>query len=238
MSVAATTTAEAERCVLRLRSVFKVYGSGSAAQTAVDDVSLEVAAGTFVALVGQSGSGKSTLLNLAGGLEKPTAGEVFLNGTEIQEMNPSEVTVYRAKYASYIFQEWNLIRTMTVLENVCLSLELVGVPRGQARARAVEALDLVDMQGHIKKFPDQLSGGEQQRVAIARALADHRPVLLADEPTGALDSRNGEIVVGLLRRLSEQGVACVVATHNPDVAAAADRVIRMRDGRIVTEAEG
>jgi putative ABC transport system ATP-binding protein len=231
--VTATPAAEAKRCVLRLRGVSKFYGSGNARQTALDRVSLDILPGSFTALVGQSGSGKSTLLNVAGGLEPTTYGEVIVAGRPIQDLGPSAATAYRAKTVSYVFQEWNLIRTMTVLENVCLPLELAGASRRAARERALEVLALVDVRRHFRKFPDQLSGGEQQRVAIARALADRRPLLLADEPTGALDSENGQIVVTLLRQAAAGGVACVVATHNPDIAEAADRLIHMKDGRIV-----
>lgn len=222
--------------MLRLCNVCRVYGSGSAGQAALDRVSLNIEAGAFVAIMGPSGSGKSTLLNVAGGLETVTSGSVFLADSPLHELSQSAISARRASMVSYVFQEWNLIRTMTVLENVCLPMELAGAPRRIARERAVEVLKLVGVGRFLKKFPDQLSGGEQQRVAIARALADHRALVLADEPTGALDSDNGQVVVGLLRRVAREGTACVVATHNPEVAQAADRVIHMLDGRILPEA--
>ncbi|KOU20210.1 hypothetical protein ADK52_27380 [Streptomyces sp. WM6372] len=219
--------------VLRLEGVHKIYGAGETRHVALDAATVDFHAGTLAAVVGHSGSGKSTLLNIAGGLEQATSGTVTLAGHVLTKMGPAELTRTRAGLVAYVFQEYNLIRTMTVLENVCLPLELSGMPRKEARKRAVEALERTGVPRHTRKFPDQLSGGEQQRVAIARAIADHRPLVLADEPTGALDSANGEHVIGLLREVAASGVACVIATHNPEVTAAADQVVRLQDGRIV-----
>jgi putative ABC transport system ATP-binding protein len=216
--------------------VTKIYGSNRTAQKVLDEVSFDVDAGTLTALVGHSGSGKSTLLSVAGGLEPPTAGVVSVCGTEIQNMTAAQATAHRARTVSYVFQEWNLIRTLTVVENVCLPLNLAGWKTAAARKRASEVLELVGVAQHSRKFPDHLSGGEQQRVAIARAVADRRPLLLADEPTGALDSDNGTRVVELLRSIvDEHQAACVVATHNPEVAAACDRVLRIANGSLAGE---
>jgi putative ABC transport system ATP-binding protein len=203
----------------------------------LDNVSFDVEAGTLTALVGHSGSGKSTLLNVSGGLEPPTSGRVAVCGRQIQDMSGAQATAHRAATVAYVFQEWNLIRTLTVVENVCLPLNLAGWSSKAARDRAAQVLDLVGVAGHSRKFPDELSGGEQQRVAIARAIADRRPLLLADEPTGALDSDNGERVVRLLRTIADaDNVACLVATHNPEVARACDRVWRMTNGRLIGSA--
>ncbi|MFE9804152.1 ABC transporter ATP-binding protein [Streptomyces goshikiensis] len=219
--------------VLRLEGVHKIYGTGETRHVALDAVTVDFHPGSLAAVVGHSGSGKSTLLNIAGGLEQASAGTVTLAEHVLTKMGPAELTRTRASLVAYIFQEYNLIRTMTVLENVCLPLELSGMARKVARRQAAEALERTGVQGHARKFPDQLSGGEQQRVAIARAIADQRPLVLADEPTGALDSANGERVIALLREVANSGVACVIATHNPEVTAAADQVVRLQDGRIV-----
>ncbi|MFE9428767.1 ABC transporter ATP-binding protein [Kitasatospora sp. NPDC006697] len=238
MSVVAPSF-EAERPknpVLRLEGVSKIYGSGAARKIALDAATLEIHPATVTALVGHSGSGKSTLLNIAGGLEQATSGTVILAGEVLSRLGARQLTALRARAVSYVFQEYNLIRTMTVLENVCLPLELAGTGAKQARQRAGEVLEQVGTAQHRAKFPDQLSGGEQQRVAIARAIADHRPLLLADEPTGALDSANGERVVELLKGIAATGVACVIATHNKDVTRAADRIVQMRDGKITAGA--
>ncbi|MCQ0023340.1 ABC transporter ATP-binding protein [Streptomyces somaliensis DSM 40738] len=236
MRTAVSTTPGAggpDEPVLRLEGVHKVYGTGETRHVALDGVTADFHAAGLTALVGHSGSGKSTLLNVSGGLEQATSGTITLAGHVLTKMGPAELTRTRASLVSYVFQEYNLIRTMTVLENVCLPLELSGMARAEARRRATTALERTGVPRHTRKFPDQLSGGEQQRVAIARAIADQRPLVLADEPTGALDSANGERVVELLREVTAGGVACVIATHNPDVTAAADHIVRIQDGRIV-----
>ncbi|MFF5451414.1 ABC transporter ATP-binding protein [Streptomyces sp. NPDC012950] len=236
MRTAVSTTPGAggpDEPVLRLEGVHKVYGTGETRHMALDGVTVDFHAARLTALVGHSGSGKSTLLNVSGGLEQATSGTITLAGHVLTKMGPAELTRTRASLVSYVFQEYNLIRTMTVLENVCLPLELSGMPRVEARRRAATALERTGVPRHTRKFPDQLSGGEQQRVAIARAIADQRPLVLADEPTGALDSANGERVVELLREVTAGGVACVIATHNPEVTAAADHIVRIQDGRVV-----
>lgn len=221
--------------VLHLEGVCRSYGSGEARQLALRDVTLGVAPGELVALVGHSGSGKSTLLNIVSGLERPTAGRVSVCGAELGPMAPEQLARHRLTSVAHIFQDYNLIRTMTVLENVSLPLELRGGRRREARQRAEEALERVGVAGHGHKLPDQLSGGEQQRAAIARAVVDRRPLLVADEPTGALDSRSGALIVALLREVVAAGTACLVATHNPEVAAAAGHLIELRDGAIVRD---
>ncbi|WP_282689081.1 MULTISPECIES: ABC transporter ATP-binding protein [unclassified Streptomyces] len=236
MRTAVSTTPGAggpDEPVLRLEGVHKVYGTGETRHVALDGVTVDFYPARLTALVGHSGSGKSTLLNVSGGLEQATSGTITLAGHVLTKMGPAELTRTRASLVSYVFQEYNLIRTMTVLENVCLPLELSGMARAEARRRAATALERTGVPQHTRKFPDQLSGGEQQRVAIARAIADQRPLVLADEPTGALDSANGERVVELLREVTAGGVACVIATHNPEVTAAADHIVRIQDGRVV-----
>ncbi|KOU36544.1 hypothetical protein ADK53_13070 [Streptomyces sp. WM6373] len=236
MRTAVSTTPGAggpDEPVLRLEGVHKVYGTGETRHVALDGVTVDFYSAKLTALVGHSGSGKSTLLNVSGGLEQATSGTITLAGHVLTKMGPAELTRTRASLVSYVFQEYNLIRTMTVLENVCLPLELSGMARAEARRRAATALERTGVPRHTRKFPDQLSGGEQQRVAIARAIADQRPLILADEPTGALDSANGERVVDLLREVATGGVACVIATHNPEVTAAADHIVRIQDGRVV-----
>ncbi|HWG99783.1 MAG TPA: ABC transporter ATP-binding protein [Pilimelia sp.] len=235
MTPPATTTRGAGRdddVVLRLAGVTKVFEGADTRHVALDGVHLAVSAGSLVALVGHSGSGKSTLLNVAGGLERPSSGAVTLAGVRLDLLPEAGRTAHRRRAVAFVFQEYNLIGTLTALENVCLPLELAGVGGGEARRRAGDALVRLGVARHLAKFPDQLSGGEQQRVAIARALVDRRPLLLADEPTGALDSAHGAQIVALLRAAAADGVACLVATHNPEVAAAADRIVRMRDGRL------
>ncbi|MEG3630659.1 ABC transporter ATP-binding protein [Streptomyces poriticola] len=236
MRTAVSTTPGAggpDEPVLRLEGVHKIYGTGETRHVALDGVTVDFHPARLTALVGHSGSGKSTLLNVSGGLEQATSGTITLAGHVLTKMGPAELTRTRASLVSYVFQEYNLIRTMTVLENVCLPLELSGRARAEARRRAATALERTGVPRHTRKFPDQLSGGEQQRVAIARAIADQRPLILADEPTGALDSANGERVVELLREVAAGGVACVIATHNPEVTAAADHIVRIQDGRVV-----
>lgn len=228
---AETTTSQ----VLALKNVVKQFGEGEAAQAALRGVSLEIAPGTVTAITGQSGSGKSTLLNLAAGLERPTSGSVHLGGVPIASLGARALAKHRASHVAFIFQEYNLIRTLTVLENTCLPMELEGLRASESRPRAMKALVRVGLEGHAGKFPDQLSGGEQQRVAVARAIVEPRSLMLADEPTGALDTSNGQRVVELLRAATADGMACVVATHNPEVARQADRIIVLRDGLIISD---
>jgi putative ABC transport system ATP-binding protein len=219
--------------VLELRDVHRTHGRGEAAVHALRGVSLTVAAGELVAVMGPSGSGKSTLLNLAGGLDRPTQGEVHIEGQHLGGLNRRELAALRRRRVGYVFQDFNLLPSLTAAENVALPLELDGVSVRKARAAALAALAEVDLDGYAERFPDEMSGGQQQRVAIARALVGERRLVLADEPTGALDSQTGEAVLRLLRSRVDAGAAAVLVTHEARHAAWADRVVFLRDGVIV-----
>jgi putative ABC transport system ATP-binding protein len=221
--------------VLELRGVHRVHGTGETAVNALDDVSLTVEPGELVAVMGPSGSGKSTLLNLAGGLDSPTSGQVLVDGTSLQSLSRKQLAAWRRKRIGYVFQNLNLIASLTAAENVALPLDLDGVRR--SRKQAEQALSEVDLDGYADRFPDEMSGGQQQRVAIARALIGERRLVLADEPTGALDSRTGETVLRLLRSKVDAGAAAVLVTHDARHAAWADRVVFLRDGVVVDVSE-
>jgi putative ABC transport system ATP-binding protein len=219
--------------MLELRGVSKVYGSGPTEVNALRDIELSVDRGEMVAIMGPSGSGKSTLLTIAGSLEEATTGEVLVDGSELSGMSSNDRARLRRRSIGYVFQDFNLLAGLTATENVALPLELDGYESSVARATGLEALHglgLADRAGH---FPDDLSGGERQRVAIARAVVGNRRLLLADEPSGALDSVNGEAVIRLLRDACRKGMAGVVVTHDAQLAAWADRVVFLRDGRMV-----
>jgi putative ABC transport system ATP-binding protein len=220
--------------VIQFVDVVKCYGAGLTEVRALTDVSLAVQPREIVAVRGPSGCGKSTLLHLAGGLEDPSAGRVLVGGRDLSTMDAVERAELRRRHVGYVFQRLNLVASLTALENVMLPLELDGTAAKQARSQAVEALHLVGLTVQLDRYPDDFSGGQQQRIAIARALVGARHILLADEPTGSLDSRTGEAVVELLASLpSQRGTAVVLVTHEPRYAAAADRVVSMRDGRVV-----
>ncbi|HZN72764.1 MAG TPA: ABC transporter ATP-binding protein [Micromonosporaceae bacterium] len=219
--------------VLELREVHRVHGRGPTAVHALRGVSLAVEAGELVAVMGPSGSGKSTLLNLAGGLDRPTEGTVVVDGTDLGACSRRQLAALRRRRVGYVFQDLNLLASLTAGENVALPLELDGVGLRQVRRTAAAALAEVDMAGYEGRFPDELSGGQQQRVAIARALIGQRRLILADEPTGALDSQTGEAVLRLLRAKVDAGAAGVLVTHEARHAAWADRVVFLRDGVIV-----
>jgi putative ABC transport system ATP-binding protein len=221
------------RAMLELRSVSKTYGLGPSEVRALRDVDLSVVAGEMVAVMGPSGSGKSTLLTIAGSLEEASSGEVLVDGQEVSSMTADERARLRRRQIGYVFQDFNLLPGLTALENVSLPLELDGVDLDRARPEALRALDDLEMRQRAEHFPDELSGGEQQRVAIARAVVGSRRLLLADEPSGALDSVNGEAVIRLLRTVCRSGLAVVVVTHDSQLAAWADRIVFLRDGRVV-----
>jgi putative ABC transport system ATP-binding protein len=221
--------------VLELREVRRVHGAGPTAVHALRGISLTVAPGALVAVMGPSGSGKSTLLTLAGGLDSPTAGEVLVEGTALSTLDRRQLARLRRRSVGYIFQDFNLIPALTAAENVALPRELDGIRASRARAEAVAALDEVDIADLADRFPDDMSGGQQQRVAIARALVGDRRLVLADEPTGALDSETGEAVLRLLRTRVDAGAAGVLVTHEARHAAWADHVIFLRDGLMVDE---
>jgi putative ABC transport system ATP-binding protein len=221
--------------VLELREVSKLYGDGAAQVIALRDVSLTVNEGELVAVMGPSGSGKSTLLTIAGTLEEPTKGEVLVSGAAVFGMSRNDRARLRRRSIGYVFQDFNLLAGLTAAENVSLPLELDGIPGKAAREAGVRALEELGLRDRAGSFPDELSGGERQRVAIARAVVGNRRLLLADEPSGALDSANGEGVMRLIRAACHRGVAGVVVTHDAQLASWADRVVFLRDGRVVDQ---
>ncbi len=227
-----TQSATARPVVLHMSGITRIHGTGSVAVTAVDHVDLTVRAGELVAVMGRSGSGKSTLLNLAGGLDHPSRGTVEVEGADLSQLRPGDLAAIRRRHVGFVFQQGNLLPTLTAVENVALPLELDGVSLREARASALAILSEVLSPAVADRYPDQLSGGEQQRVAVARGLVGGRRLLLADEPTGALDEVTAESVMRLLRDRCNDGAAALVVTHDAAQAAWADRVVRLRDGRI------
>ncbi len=220
---------------LELRSVSKVYGEGPTEVHALRDVNLRVDVGELVAVMGPSGSGKSTLLTISGSLEEPTSGDVLVGGLSLSTMSRRDRSRLRRRAIGYVFQDFNLLPGLTAAENVSLPLELDGVPSRVARGQGVAAMEELGLVDRASRFPDELSGGERQRVAIARAVVGDRHLLLADEPSGALDSTNGEAVMRLIRAACQRGVAGVVVTHDAQLASWADRVVFLRDGRVVDQ---
>ena len=216
-----------------MQQVSKVYGEGATQVRAVWQVSLEVPLGELVAVMGPSGSGKSTLLAIAGSLEDPTSGEVVIDGTALSAMGRNRRARLRRRCIGYVFQDFNLLAGLTAAENVAMPLELDGMKARPAREASLQGLEQLGVADKAERFPDDLSGGERQRVAIARAVIGDRKLLLADEPTGALDSVNGEAVMRLVRAACQRGVAGVVVTHDAQLASWADRVVFLRDGRVV-----
>jgi putative ABC transport system ATP-binding protein len=216
--------------VLRFDGVTRVYGTGATAVRALGPVTFAVGAGELVAVMGPSGSGKSTLLALAGALDAPTNGSVSIGGRDLSLLSAAELARLRRRDLGYVFQDLNLLPGLTARENVALPLELDGAPAESARAEAEAALDALGLGRLAARFPDDLSGGEQQRVAIARAIVGPRALVLADEPTGALDSANGEVVMRALRAQCDRGRTVVLVTHDASHATWADRVVRLRDG--------
>jgi len=215
--------------------VTKVHGAGPTAVRALGPVSFAVAPGEFVAIMGPSGSGKSTLLGLAGALDTPTEGTVSIEGHDLSALTPGALAALRRRTIGYVFQDLNLLPGLTAVENAALPLELDGASIPAARSEALAALEAVDLARLAHRFPDDLSGGERQRVAIARAFVGPRSLLLADEPTGALDSLTGERVLALLRAQCDRGLTAVLVTHDAAHAAWADRILFLRDGAIVDE---
>ena len=218
---------------IEMRQVSKVYGDGRAEVRALREVDLTVGGGELVAIMGPSGSGKSTLLTIAGTLEQATQGEVLINGVDVASLSPNDRARLRRRSIGYVFQDFNLLAGLTAAENAALPMELDGVNVRAARKAALAALEALGVADRAGRYPDALSGGERQRVAIARAVVGDRRVLLADEPTGALDSVNGEAVMRLVRMACKSGVAGVVVTHDAQLASWADRVVFVRDGRLI-----
>jgi putative ABC transport system ATP-binding protein len=220
---------------LELRQVSKIYGSGPTEVDALSEVDISVERGELVAIMGPSGSGKSTLLTIAGSLEDATNGHVLVDGVDLASVSRSDRAKMRRRSIGYVFQDFNLLPGLTAIENVTLPLELDGIRARTARRSGMKALDALGVVKRAERYPDELSGGERQRVAIARAIIGERGLLLADEPTGALDSLNGETVMRLLRAATRPGVAGVVVTHEAQLASWADRVVFLRDGRVVDQ---
>lgn len=222
--------------LLRLTRIVQEYGTGGTSVTALAGIDLEVAAGELVAVMGASGSGKSSLLSIAGGLAKPTSGTVEVEGIDLAGLSPKRVAALRRTTLGFVFQDYNLVPTLTAIENVGLPLELDGWRRGRVHRAALDALAAVELTDQAGRYPDELSGGQQQRIAIARAVVGPRRLILADEPTGALDSRTGELVLRMLRARIEQGAGGVLVTHDARHAAWADRIVFLRDGRVADQA--
>jgi len=220
---------------LELRDLSKVYGDGAAEVQALQRIDLSVDAGSLVAVMGASGSGKSTLLTIAGSLEDPTSGEVYVGGRALSSLSRNGKARLRRQSIGFVFQDYNLLAGLSAVENVSLPLELDGVAARKAQAAAMESLDEFGLKDRASHYPDQLSGGERQRVAIARAVVGGRQLLLADEPSGALDSTNAEAVMRLILAACHRGMAAVVVTHDAQLASWADRVIFLRDGRVVDQ---
>ena len=223
--------------LIELRDVYKIYQMGDEAVHALDGISLTVDPGEFVAIVGSSGSGKSTAMNIIGCLDVPTSGTYYLGGRDVSAMNDDQQAEIRNKMLGFIFQQYNLIPKLTVQENVELPLLYAGVGAQERRSRATEALERVGLAEKHRNLPSQLSGGQQQRVSIARALAGHPSLILADEPTGALDSRTGREVLGFLQKLNREGDTVVLITHDNSIAVRANRVVRLQDGRIIYDGD-
>jgi putative ABC transport system ATP-binding protein len=220
---------------LELRDVSKTYGVGPTEVRALQNVSLSVDPGELVAVMGPSGSGKSTLLTIAGSLEDPSSGDVYVEGQSLLKASPNDRARLRRRSIGYVFQDFNLLAALSAVENVALPLELDGVSARTARTTATAALDDLGLCDRASSFPDQLSGGERQRVAIARAVVGERHLLLGDEPSGALDSVNGEAVMRLVLSACHRGVAAMVVTHDAQLASWADRVVFLRDGRLIDQ---
>jgi putative ABC transport system ATP-binding protein len=219
--------------IVSVRDVHRDYPVGAERVHALQGVSLEVAAGDYVAIVGPSGCGKSTLLNLIGAIDQPTSGSVTIAGRHVESMSDRDATQFRLRNIGFVFQRFYLLPILSAVENVALPMAEAGIPKQERLQRASELLEYVGLGGRLRHRPSELSGGEQQRVAIARALANRPSLLLADEPTGELDARTGTEIIRLFRRLNEDGTTLVVVTHDEDLASAARRKIHMRDGRVV-----
>ena len=222
--------------LIELRNVYKIYSEGLESEVrALDGVSLDIEKGEFVAVVGQSGSGKSTMMNVLGCLDIPTRGTYHLDGVDVLELSDKQLSRIRNKQIGFIFQQYNLIQNLTVLENVELPLIYQGIDPIDRRELAMQALGRVGLADRAKHKPTQMSGGQQQRVAIARAISTRPPIIMADEPTGALDSRTGHEVLGFLQQLNKEGSTVILITHDNGIAATARRIVRIADGKIIED---
>lgn len=223
--------------LIEFKDIYKIYHMGDTEVHAIDGISMAIYKGEFVAIVGQSGSGKSTCMNIIGCLDVPTTGHYFLDGRDVSKMNDDEQAEIRNKKLGFIFQQYNLITKLNVLQNVELPLLYAGLSEKEQEERGLASLERVGLREKAGNMPAQLSGGQQQRVSIARALAGDPSIILADEPTGALDSRTGKEVLGFLKKLHKEGNTIVLITHDNTIAAQAERVIRIQDGKVVYDGE-
>lgn len=221
--------------MIDLKDIYKIYSDGDSEIRALDGVSLHISRGEFVAIVGSSGSGKSTCMNIIGCLDIPTSGSYHLNGNDVSRMNEKELAYIRNRELGFVFQQYNLIPKLNVIENVELPLLYKGLKPKARHELAMAALERVGLADRFGKYPSQLSGGQQQRVSIARALAGNPPVILADEPTGALDSKTGNEVIEFLNKLNKEGTTVILITHDNDIASRIKRVVRIYDGKIISD---
>ena len=223
--------------LVEIRNVSKIYHLGGEEIRALDDVSLDIDSGEFISIIGPSGSGKSTLMQIVGCLDTPSKGTIKLDGTMIQDASPRQLAAIRNQKIGFVFQFFNLLPKLTVLQNVELPMVYGGIAGRERRARAMQALELVSLANRSKHRPSQLSGGQQQRVAIARALVNNPKIIFADEPTGNLDSHTGELILQLFRKLSTEGRTIILVTHDPEIAAITPRRIEIRDGKIADKVD-
>ena len=223
--------------LLRLEHIQKIYGNGGGVTRAIDDISFSVSSGEFLGIMGASGSGKTTLLKCNSTIDTVSAGSILLEGRDITQLKPKELARFRRENLGFIFQDFNLLDTLTVGENIALALTILGTPAGEIDRRVRDTAGLLGLERVLEKYPYQLSGGEQQRVAAARAIITAPALVLADEPTGALDSHTGREVLGLLQQLHQQGHTVVLITHDNSIAVQADRIIRLEDGQVVYDGD-
>ncbi|MCD6449730.1 MAG: ABC transporter ATP-binding protein [Thermotogaceae bacterium] len=218
--------------LIEIRNVTKIYDLGDVKVNALRGINLEIKEGEILVIMGPSGSGKSTLLNLLGLLDKPTSGKIILAGKDVSSMNDNELAKMRNRFIGFIFQQFNLLPRMNAIENVELPMVYAGIPKKERTKRAKELLEKMGLENRMHHLPSQLSGGQQQRVAIARALANSPKLILADEPTGNLDSRSGDMIINILKELNKQGMTIVVVTHDSEIAKIGDRIVHIKDGKI------
>ncbi len=223
------------KSIIELKNVWKTYDMGKTKVNAVRGVNLSINQGDFIAIMGPSGSGKSTLMNLIGSLDIPTQGDILLDNINVSTLSESELAQLRGKKIGFVFQQFNLIKNLTALENVMLPMTFQGIPNVMRLKRGAELLNSFGLEERMNHYPNELSGGQQQRVAIARALANNPEVILADEPTGNLDTKTGETVMNYLAQLKKTGKTIIMVTHDPDVAGNAERIATLRDGQIISD---